>query len=156
VRHARAQAEEKRAELDARMGEVAKLSEQAQRLQLEAEGARGRVESEAQRSLEERVAGTRAPLERARALLPQLAKDARAALESALDDLERALGGATMSERRSEFLGALKKNDHVWVTRFKRRLQVLKVDAKRREVVVRMGVREVTVDFDEVSAYEGL
>lgn len=156
VRQARSQAEAQRVELDARMGEVTRMSEEARRMHQEAEGARSRVESEAQRTLEERVARTRGPLERARALLPQLSKEARVALEGALDELERALGGATLSERRSEFLGALKKNDHVWVTRFKRRLQVLKVDAKRREVTVRMGVREVTVDFDEVSAYEGL
>ncbi|TAJ21061.1 MAG: hypothetical protein EPO68_05515, partial [Planctomycetota bacterium] len=156
VRDARSRTEAQRVELDARIGEVAKLSEDARRMHQEAEGARARVESEAQRSLDERMAGTRAPLERARALLPQLSKDARAALEGALDDLEGALGGASLSERRSEFLSALKKNDHVWVTRFKRRLQVLKVDAKRGEVTVRMGVREVTVDFDEVTAYEGL
>ncbi|MBM3976082.1 MAG: hypothetical protein FJ299_03725, partial [Planctomycetes bacterium] len=156
VRIERAQSQGVRAELDTRLSEAAELAEQSRRLHREAEGARTRLEAEAQRSLEERVAGTRDPLARARALLPQLSKEARVELECALDDLERALGSATLSERRAQFLAALKRNDQVWVTRFKRRLQVLKVDAKRREVTVRMGLREFTVDFDEVSAYEGV
>jgi len=156
VRAARRETDLARTRLDQSLAEA---GEQQRRMAAERDAlaqARSRAEREAQRMVEERVRDARAGLERARALLGQVGAAARAPLEQALAELERALSGAAQSEQRQSFLAGLKKGDLVWVPRFARRLYVLRVDAKRAELLLRLGQQEVRVAYDEVTAYEGL
>jgi DNA mismatch repair protein MutS2 len=156
VRAARRETDLARTRLDRSLAEA---GEQQRQIAAERDAlaqARSLAEREAQRMVEERVRDARVGLERMRALLGQVGPAARVPLEQALAELERVLSGAAQSEQRRSFLAALKKGDLVWVPRFARRLYVLRVDAKRAELLLRLGQQEVRVAYDEVTAYEGL
>jgi hypothetical protein len=77
-------------------------------------------------------------------------------MEEVLDELALELGGATLSERRTEFVKGLKRDDHVWLPKYKKRVQVVRVRKEKREVVVRLLRQELTVSFDDVTFYESL
>ena len=62
----------------------------------------------------------------------------------------------TLSERREQFLRSMKKGNLDWLPRYKKRCQVVRVRKDRREVVVRLGSQELTVDFEDVTFYESL
>ena len=88
--------------------------------------------------------------------LEQLSKAQRKTMEEVLDALADALGGATLTERRREFLDGLKKGDFVWLPKYKKRCQVVRVKKEKREVVVRVAKQELTVAFEDVTFYESL
>ena len=69
---------------------------------------------------------------------------------------EGALGDAALSDRRASFLAGLKKGDHVWLPRFKKRCQVTRIKRAQREIDVRLGQRELSVSFDDITFYENL
>jgi dsDNA-specific endonuclease/ATPase MutS2 len=138
---------------------LVELEERLRALEAERDELRRRgetLEAEAQRGVEERVARARPALARARATLGQLSKAQQRTMAVELDALEEALVGATLSERRAEFLTALKKNDHVWLPKYKKRCQVVRIKKEKREVVVRLLRAELTVSFDDVTFYESL
>jgi DNA mismatch repair protein MutS2 len=145
----RASAGERLVELEGRL-----TAHEAERDELRRRGAA--LEAEAQRAVEERVALARPALQRARAILDQLSRAQREPLEEVLDELADALGGATLSERRTEFVLGLKRGDHVWLPKYKKRVQVVRVRKDKREVVVRLLRQELTVSFDDVTFYESL
>ena len=145
----RSSAEDRLVELEGRLGAL-----EAERDALAEK--KDQLEAEAQRGVEERVAAARPHLERARALLAQVSAAQRGDLEAAIDGLEAALGGATLSERRRTFLEGLKKGDWVWLPRYKKRCLVARIRKDKREVSVRLGRQELTVSFDDVTFYESL
>jgi len=156
VRDLRVGAERLRGEAEARVQE---LSQERARLAEEVEAQRlraGQLEAEAQRGIEERATRARAVAARARGFLPQLPSAARTELERWLDELDESLGGATLSARRAAFLAALKKDALVWLPKFKKRVQVLRIYKDRRELEVKLGARELRVSFDDVTFYESL
>lgn len=156
VRDVRVASERLRSEAETRLSELeAGIREHEARLASLAERERA-LEAEAQRGLEERVARARAWTLRARALLPQLAPAQRAAVEEVVAGLEEALGDALLSERRQGFLAGLKRDDFVWLPRFKKRCQVLRVHKDRRQLEVKLGKQTLTVGFDDVTFYESL
>jgi hypothetical protein len=73
-----------------------------------------------------------------------------------LDALSEALVGATLSERRQEFVASLKKGDYVWLPKYKKRCQVVRVRKEKREVVVKLLRQELSVSFEDVTFYESL
>jgi DNA mismatch repair protein MutS2 len=156
VRRSRERTEALRSEAETRLEDLHKeertLDERERGLAARAD----LLEAEAQRGLEERLAATRAHLSGARALLPQIPKAAREALEGLLDDAEQTLEGATMGERRQSFLDGMKKGHLVYVPKFKRRLTVQRIWKDRRELAVRMGRADFTLSFDDVTEFEGL
>jgi DNA mismatch repair protein MutS2 len=114
MRGAREQAERTRSDAEDRLREV-----EAQNRSLSAErGAVARkselLESEAQLGLEERVREARRALSRAIALLPQLSAVQGAAMREVLEQVESELSGASLTERRKQFLDALEKNRYVY------------------------------------------
>jgi len=145
----RSSAEERLVELEGRLAAL-----QAERDELARRGET--LEAEAQRGVEERVANARPALARARAMLPQLSKAQGATMSDVLDALEEALGGATLSQRRADFLQTLKRDDHVWLPKYKKRVQVVRVKKEKRLVVVRLLRQELEVSFDDVTFYESL
>ncbi len=156
VRRSRERAEVLRGEAEDRLSALARDERELSDAK-DAVDERGRLlEAEAQRGLEERIAGSRPLLVRARAILPQLPRAARDALEELIDALDSTLEGAALGDRRKAFVDGLKKGQLVWVPRLKRRLQVQRVWRDKGEIKVQMGKTGITLSLDEVSEYEGL
>ncbi|MCB9914463.1 MAG: hypothetical protein H6828_04865, partial [Planctomycetes bacterium] len=156
VRDVRTQAEASRSAAESRLEEAARKTAELDALAGELDRKGELIEAEAQRGLEERVRGARTALERARSLLPQLGAAPREEMARVLDDLDQALGGASLTERRAAFLKSLKKGDLVYLPRYKQRCPVHKVRREEGEVVVKLGSMKLSVGFDEVTLYEAL
>jgi DNA mismatch repair protein MutS2 len=156
VRQSREQAEAMRLEAEARLEAVAGDEREFQHRVDSLEDREGRVEAEAQRALEERLEATKPQITAAAALLSQLPNAPREALKGILEDLESALRGATLGEKRDEFLKKLKKGQLIYVPRFKRRCAVTRIWKARGEVSVRMGRTDITLSIDQVTEYESL
>lgn len=156
VRDVRTRAEESRSRAESHLEDAARRSREVEERATELDRKNELIEAEAQRGLEERVRGARAALERARSLLPQLGAAQREEMTRVFDDLDGALGGASLTERRSAFLKSMKKGDLVYLPRYKQRCPVHKVRREEQEVVVKLGSMKLTVGFDEVTLYEAL
>ena len=114
------------------------------------------LEAEAQKGIEERVRDAMRQLQRARQRLDQVPPDARKELVAVLDALEADLTGASLSQRRQEFLQSLGKGSLVYLPRYRQRVIVHKVNREKRELVAKLGSMNVKVTFDEVTPYESL
>lgn len=152
----RADIEGLRGRTEERLNEV-----EAEKLQLleeraGAERAARLLVKEAQQGLEERLRSTKPFLERAQKLLPQLPKAARLELEAVLDELNTALVGSTLDDTRKQFLASLKKGDHVWVPRYRKRCQVVRIFKDKRRVTVRLARQDLELGFEEISTYDQL
>jgi len=156
VRVLRVGAEKLRGEAEDRLLELARARMELSQAEGELAARSAQLEAEAQRGIEERLARARAILTRARAFLPQLPLSGRAELERWLQELEESLGGAALSDRRAGFLAGLKKGALVWLPKFKKRVQVVRIHKKERELDVKLGARELRVSFDDVTFYESL
>jgi DNA mismatch repair protein MutS2 len=154
VRALRVGAEKLRGEAEDRMLELGRARAELASAEGELAARRAQLEAEAQRGIEERIARARTVLTRARAFLPQLPPAARAELERWLQELEESLGGAALSDRRAGFLAGLRKGALVWLPRYKKRVQVVRIHKERRELDVKLGARELRVAFDDVTFYE--
>ena len=152
VRTARVHAERVRSEAEGRLEDVSRASREVDEARAAIERRGELLETEAQRRIEERVRSSRDALERARSLLDQLAPAPRAAMERALEELEAAITGAALSERRAAFLSALKKGSWVYLPRFSQRVPVLRVDRGARQLTVQFGSMRMKVSFDEVES----
>jgi DNA mismatch repair protein MutS2 len=156
VRDVRTQAEHTRSRAESRLEDAAQQTRELAELASELDRKNELIEAEAQRGLEERVRGARAALERARSLLPQLGAAQRGEMERVLDDLDNSLGGASLTQRRADFLKSMKKGDLVYLPRYKQRCPVHRVRKDDKTVVVKLGSMKLTVGFDEVTLYEAL
>ncbi|MEL6906054.1 MAG: hypothetical protein AAFP22_11645, partial [Planctomycetota bacterium] len=114
------------------------------------------LEKEAQKGIEERVRDAMRSLERARRVLEQVPAEARREAGEILDRMEAELTGASLSERREEFLSGLGKGSLVYLPRYRQRVIVHKLDREKRELTAKMGSMKVKVSFDEVTPYEAL
>ena len=156
VREARVEAERVRKSAEQQHDEV---REQARALKDEKEKVERRneqLESEAQKGLEERVREALRGVQRARTLLPQLGRDQEKAMGEVLDTLKADLSGASLTQRRMEFIDSLRKGSLVYLPRYRKRVQVHKINRERGLVVCKMGGMQVEVPFDEVTPYEAL
>ena len=111
---------------------------------------------EAQSSLEARLREAKTFLDDARKSLPRLAKDHASELRGVLDALEGKLVGATLDDTRKEFLGSLKKGDHVWVPRYRRKCPITRIFKEKERVRVLMGRQELEIGFEEISTFDTL
>lgn len=169
--------ERREGELDELMGDVraARVAAEATRKGAEEELARAReraaavearerdleqrveqLEREAQKGIEERTRDAMRTVQRARALLAQIPKEAAGSMAAALDQLEGELTGASLTQRREEFLKGLGKGSLVYLPRYRQRVIVHKLDHEHRTLVAKMGSMKVKVPFDEVTPYESL
>jgi len=156
VRVARLQAERLRASAEDRLEDARARQREVEERGVELDRRSNQLEAEAQRGLEERLRDSVRQLERARALLPQVGKDAAAALTQVLDALAADLTGASLTDRRQAFLESLGKGSMVYLPRYRQRVLVHKVDKERREVVCKLGAMRVRVSYEEVTPYESL
>ncbi len=156
VRGAREHTERLRSAAEDRLEELehsrADVRERARQLEQKGE----QLEAEAQRDLERRVREARRQLESARGLLEQLPGAASRELAGLLGGAERALSGASLTERRESFLGSLKKGTYVWVPRYKKRCLVKRVDRAKGRVSLLMGHAKLSLPLDEITWHEGL
>jgi DNA mismatch repair protein MutS2 len=154
VRHARTQAEKVRSAAESRLEDVEKTTREIQQKKIEIDRKGEMLEAEAQRGIEERVREARRKIERIQSLLPQIPPAQRKPIEDGLADLDRELSGAALSDRRQQFLDALTKGSFVYLPRYRQRVPVQKVDRDKRSLRVLLGGMNMTVSFDEVTAYE--
>ncbi|MFT7170371.1 MAG: DNA mismatch repair protein MutS2 [Paracoccaceae bacterium] len=156
VRSARMAAEETRLGAEE---ELAKARERARRVderERDLEERIDKLEAEAQRGIEERVRDAMRTLERGRRVVDQLPPQARREMEETLDTMENQLTGATLTERREEFIAGLGKGSLVYLPRYRQRVLVHRIDREKRQVVAKLGSMKVKVSFDEVTPYESL
>ena len=66
------------------------------------------------------------------------------------------LVGATLTDKRKEFVESLRKGDSVYLPRYGRRCQVHKVDREGGEAVVKLGSMKLRVGLDEITWLESL
>jgi dsDNA-specific endonuclease/ATPase MutS2 len=156
VREVRTEAERARGDAESRLEAAAAATREIAGERAELERSRDLLEAEAQRGLEERVRSARSALARARRILPQLSTAQRGEMASVFDDLDAALSGASLTQRRAAFLAAMKKGDLVYLPRYRQRCSVHKVKRDTQQVVVKLGRVNLTVSFDEVTLYESL
>jgi DNA mismatch repair protein MutS2 len=156
LRTLRLEAERLRGEAEARLQELNGARAELEGVRADLLARQGLLAGEAQRGIEERTARARELLPRLRAQLAQLAPERRVELERLLAELECALGDAALSDRRASFLAGLKKGELVWLPRFKKRVQVVRIHKEKKELEVKLGARELRVSFDDVTFYESL
>lgn len=145
-----------RAETEARLREV-----EAERAALDTAREAQEAEQkllirEAQTNLEERLREAKSQLAAARGLLPRLAKAQAEELGSRLDALEGIFTGATLDDTRRAFLASLKKGDHVWVPRYRRKCQITRIWKDKERVRVRFGRQDLEIGYEEISTYDTL
>lgn len=154
MRGAREQAERARTHVEDRLRSV-EAEERELAREREAVARKGELlAGEAQVGLEERVREARRALERARTLLPQLSAPISSQMRDVLEQVDRELSGASLTDRRRAFLDSLEKNRFVYVPRLKKRVVIAKVDRARGELTVLLGSMSVKVAFDEVTSSE--
>jgi DNA mismatch repair protein MutS2 len=156
LRATRVRAEEARSAADERLEQAANTNRE---LDLERESLALKSDAladEAQKSLDERLRGARDGLVRGRKLLDGVPLTQRAELEAVFECIEQHLVGATLTERRKEFLDALRKGDSVYFTRYGRRCQIHKIDREGAEAVVKLGSMKMRVSLDEITWLESL
>ena len=156
VGEARAQTEQVRVRAEEHLAQARLAGAQVEQEREQVERRSEQLEAEAQRSLEERVRGARDRLGALRALLPQVGGAVRGELETGLLDVDRDLSGASLTERRGDFLEGLAKGQLVYLPRYKRRVLIKRVYREKREVSVQLGKLKITVPFDDVTWYEHL
>ncbi len=156
VRDARLETEKVRADAEQRLEDAnavrRRLAEEEEAIARRSE----QLEAEAQKGLEERVREAARQVERARAILPQLPKEAAAAMGEVLDKLSAEVSGVSLTDRRQAFLDSLKKGSLVYLPRYRQRVLVHRLDHAKREVTCKLGSMKVKVTFDEVTPYESL
>ena len=156
LRQSRMHAEELRGKAETKLGEVEgerrhlKMEREAQARQVALLG------KEAQLGIEARLRDAKSYLSSARKLLPQMAKAAKGEMKSNLDKLEEALVGSSLDDLRKEFLAGLKKGDHVWVPRYRKRCAITRIYKSKQRVAIQVGRAEFEVGFEEISTYDTL
>ena len=154
VRHARERAEELRSAAESQL----RTAEASKRAAVEEQQTLARrselLESEAQRTIEERVAAGRKRLESLKPLLAQVPAQLKKELSEGLAAVDADLSGAALSEKRQSFLDALKEGQFVFLPRLRQRVPVKKLDKKRRIAVVLLGGKPMEVGYDEITSFE--
>ena len=154
LRQSRTQAEELRGKAEAKLGEV----EHERRSLREERDAQARqvnlLAKEAQQGIEGRLRDAKSYLVKSRTLLPQMPKIARKEMQGILDSLEETLEGSSLDDLRKDFLEGLKKGDHVWVPRYRKRCQIRRIFKSKRRVTIQVGRAEFEVGFEEISTYD--
>ncbi|HET6204806.1 MAG TPA: hypothetical protein VFI25_18615 [Planctomycetota bacterium] len=150
---------DRRIEAEAAREEARRLAEEAgrERAELEVrrrelEEARRSVGAEAEAVVEESFARARAAVEEE--IRRSGSAGAREGLERLRESLAAAMRATPFGERRLAFLRGLRRDDLVYLRRFRRRCPVRRVDFEREVLSVLVGGMRMEVPFDEVSFVE--
>ncbi len=150
---------ERRVEAERSLEEARRLAEEAARERAVVEAARRSLE-EARRSVAaEAESVVEESFGRAREILEEeiggaQAGAVRAGLERLRERIAEALRSTPFGERRLAFLRGLRRDDLVYLRRFRQRCPVRKVDFDREVLAVLVGGLRMEVPFDEVSFVE--
>ncbi len=140
-----------------------------QRLRQRAQGERRAAEADREGAAVERKAwrqeaelladqAVRAARDKLLALLPKL-QGVPKALQPVVEELrwtvELLLAGTPLGERREEFARSLKKEDEVYVPKFRERCKVRKVNKSERVVTVLLNGIPTEIAFDDISWLDG-
>ena len=156
LRATRLRAEEARSAAEAKLEEASHTSRELDEERAALNLKSGALADEAQRDLDERLRDARGGLMRGRKLLDGVPAAQRVELEAVLNGIEQSLVGATLTERRQEFLDSLRKGDSVFLPSYGRRCQIHKVDREASEAVVKLGAMKLRVDLGDITWLESL
>jgi DNA mismatch repair protein MutS2 len=120
----------------------------------EVEAARAAVQEEAQRSVDESVRSVKERLEPILAELRNVPKTHQPAVDRLREAVDSLLAGTPLGARREAFARSLKKEDDVYVPKFRERARVKKVDRGGRVVTVLLNGISMEIGFDDISWIE--
>jgi DNA mismatch repair protein MutS2 len=121
----------------------------------EVEAERGVFQAEAEQVVD---GAMRAAKERLLPLVEQLKnvpKTHQGVVDTLKEELERLLVATPLGEKREAFARSLKKDDDVYIPKFRERARVRKVDKGNRVVTVLLNGIPTEIGFDDVSWVEG-
>ena len=156
LRATRLGAEEARSAADLKLERVSQTSRELDKEREALSLKSGALADEAQRDLDERLREARSGLSRGRKLLNGVPAAQRSELEAVLKGIEESLVGATLTERRQEFVDSLRKGDAVFLPNYGRRCQIHKVDREAGEAIVKLGAMKLRVDLGDITWLESL
>jgi DNA mismatch repair protein MutS2 len=120
----------------------------------EVEAARAAVQEEAQRAVDESVRGVKEKLEPILAELRNVPKTHQPVVDKLEEAVASLLAGTPLGARREAFARSLKKEDDVYVPKFRERARVKKVDKGGRVVTVLLNGITMEIGFDDISWIE--
>ncbi|HVR75439.1 MAG TPA: hypothetical protein VMT52_13980 [Planctomycetota bacterium] len=127
--------------------------EYAERLR-DVEGLRAAVGAEAQILVDRSLRDTRARMEPLVESLKNVPKTHRAIVDKLAEEVDLLLVGAPLGAKREEFARSLKKEDEVYVPKFREKAKVKKIDKGGRTVTVLLNGIATEIGFDDVSWLE--
>jgi DNA mismatch repair protein MutS2 len=86
--------------------------------------------------------------------LKNVPKSHRALVDALSEEVDRLLVGTPLGEKREAFARALKKDDEVYVPKFRERATVKKIDKGGRSLIVLLNGIRTEISFDDVSWLE--
>jgi DNA mismatch repair protein MutS2 len=144
-------AEGKRIESEDLREEGLRIRESAERVRRELEERRRNVEREADAEIDEVLGRLRRGLEddlRALRNAPRPFDEAAGSIERILDETLRT---TPLARKREAFIRKLKKEDWVYIPRFRQKGRVARIHRENRTVSVRIGSMALEVPFEDVS-----
>jgi len=146
--------EGKRAETEDLREETLRIKESADRVRGQLEERRRNVEREADAEIEQVLEAVRRRIEpvlRELGAVPKPFDEGVRALEAVIDE---ALRTTPLAKKREEFIRSLRKEDWVYIPKFRQKARVARVSRDQRTVSVRIGAMSLEVPFEEVSWVE--
>ena len=86
--------------------------------------------------------------------LKNVPKSHRPLVDALSEELSRLLVGTPLGEKREAFARSLKKDDEVYVPKFRERAKVKKIDKGGRSLIVLLNGIRTEISFDDVSWLE--
>ena len=124
-----------------------------QRLQ-ELDAERQAIELEADIELDRHMRAAKERLQRWLSQLQNLPQSHRNVVEGLTKEVEQLVAQTPLGEKREAFARALKRDDEVYVPKFRERARVRKIDKGGRTLTVILNGLPVEIDFDDVSWLE--
>jgi DNA mismatch repair protein MutS2 len=121
----------------------------------EVESRRTAAESEAQMIVDETVRKARETLSPLIDHLKNVPKTHRPLVDTLAEEVDRLLVSTPLGERREAYARSLKKEDWVYIPKFRERAKVRKIDKGHRKLTVLLNGIPMEVGFDDISWIEG-
>jgi DNA mismatch repair protein MutS2 len=120
----------------------------------EVEQARGTLEEEAQQLVDESVRNVKARIEPLVEQLKSVPKTHRPIVDKLQEEVNQLLLATPLGEKREAFARSLKKEDDVYVPKFREKARVKKIDKSGRVITVLLNGIPTEIGFDDISWIE--
>jgi DNA mismatch repair protein MutS2 len=117
----------------------------------EVEATRDVLHLEAQRTVDEAVREAKARIEPLVDQLKNVPKTHKPIVDKLAEEVDRLLAGTPLGEKREEFARSLKKEEMVYIPKFREKAKVKKIDKGNRVLTVLLNGIPTEVGFDDIS-----